>query len=116
MSRTLISEVLQSVEQKVTIKGFVNKIRNQKYMQFLIVRDHTGFVQTVNERGANHQVEKVLAELTPESAVEVTGHVVANEKVKLGGCEIIIESVKVANLATSPLPIDEKTNQEQRLD
>ncbi|MGH3430786.1 MAG: hypothetical protein ACRDQZ_25000 [Mycobacteriales bacterium] len=51
-----------------------------------------------------------------ESAVKVTGTVMDNKVVNLGGLEIIPESIEVTNRADSPLPINERTGIDQRLD
>jgi aspartyl-tRNA synthetase len=46
----------------------------------------------------------------------VTGKIVGNEIVNLGGIELVIEAIKVYSTASSPLPINEETMQENRLD
>ena len=45
MERTLISDLPQHIDQEVTIQGWLQTLRDQKNMQFLIVRDCTGLVQ-----------------------------------------------------------------------
>jgi aspartyl-tRNA synthetase len=86
-------------------------------MQFVLVRDHSGTVQVTHRRGGTHDVlESQFEHLTPESAVRVTGRVVENPTVNLGGLELVAESVEVANRAAAPLPIDRHTGLEQRLD
>jgi aspartyl/asparaginyl-tRNA synthetase len=54
--------------------------------------------------------------LTPESAVRVTGRVVEMPNVKLGGIEIVPQTVELLNRSETPLPIDEHTGPEPRLD
>jgi nondiscriminating aspartyl-tRNA synthetase len=99
------------------VYGWVNTLRLQRVMQFVIVRDPTGMVQVVNRRGGEDAgLERTLEELTVESAVAVTGRVVDNPIVKLGGLEIVAESVEVLARAEVPLPVDANTNLEQRLD
>ena len=44
--------------------------------------------------------------LTTESAIEITGLVIDNPIVKLGGLEMQLQGIKVDNLAESPLPLD----------
>ncbi len=99
----------------VTVAGWVQALRLQRAMQFVIVRDHTGTVQVTHRRGGG-PLEAVLDGLTAESAVRVTGQVKANPVVTLGGLELIPETVTVENLAQAPLPIDERTGPEGRLD
>lgn len=116
-SRVLVSGLREHVGQTVSVSGWVNTLRLQSKMQFVVVRDHTGMVQVTHKRGGEgDEVETALEGLTPESAVRVTGRVVDNPIVKLGGLEIIPESVEVLNRAETPLPIDEQTGLEHRLD
>jgi aspartyl-tRNA synthetase len=84
-------------------------------MQFVIVRDSTGLVQVTHRRD-DGPLEARLEALTPESAVKISGRVVAASQVKLGGLEIVPEAVEVLNPAATPLPIDEHTGLEQRMD
>jgi aspartyl-tRNA synthetase len=99
----------------VTVAGWVQALRLQRAMQFVILRDHTGTVQLTHRRDGG-PLEAVLDGLTAESAVRVTGQVKANPVVALGGLELIPETVTVENLARAPLPIDDHTGPEGRLD
>lgn len=114
MKRTFIADA-SSDGQRVVICGWVETIRNQKRMQFLIVRDHTGLIQVVHERGDN-VLSQTIDALTPESAVIITGGVVENPHVKLRGIEIILEEIEVVGPAAIPLPLGENPSQESRLD
>jgi aspartyl-tRNA synthetase len=116
MQRTLIKQLGTKNGETVRICGWVEKLRDQKKMQFLIVRDHTGSVQVVHEKSVNTELTATIASLTPESAVEITGRVILNPIVKLGGLEIVADSVKVVSKADAPLPIDKNTSLETRLD
>ncbi|MFI6623099.1 aspartate--tRNA(Asn) ligase [Streptomyces sp. NPDC050528] len=116
-SRVLVSELRQHVGETVSVSGWVNTLRLQAKMQFVVVRDHTGMVQVTHRRGGeDDETEAALERLTTESAVRITGRVVDNAIVKLGGLELIPESVEVLNRAETPLPIDEQTGSEHRLD
>jgi aspartyl-tRNA synthetase len=86
-------------------------------MQFVLVRDHSGTVQLAHRRGGQQDLlEQELERLTPESAVRVTGRVVADDAVRLGGLELVPEAVEVLGRAEPRLPIDAHTGPEQRLD
>jgi aspartyl-tRNA synthetase len=96
----------------------VNTLRLQRRIQFVLVRDHTGMAQVTHKRpeGGN-ALEGLIEHAMPiESAVKVTGTVVDNTVVNLGGLEIIPESIEVTNRADTPLPINEQTDIDQRLD
>ncbi|MFJ3922801.1 aspartate--tRNA(Asn) ligase [Streptomyces sp. NPDC090022] len=114
-SRVLTSDLRGHIDQTVSVSGWVNALRLQRKMQFVILRDHSGMVQVTHKRD-DGPLEAVLESLTPESAVRITGRVVDAAQVKLGGLELVPESVEVLNLAETPLPIDEHTGPEHRLD
>ncbi|UIX34529.1 aspartate--tRNA(Asn) ligase [Streptomyces sp. GQFP] len=114
-SRVHVSDLREHVGRTVSVCGWVNTLRLQSTMQFVIVRDSTGMVQVTHKR-KDGPVEAQLEALTPESAVKITGRVVDAAQVKLGGLEIVPEAVEVLNPAATPLPIDEHTGLEQRMD
>ncbi|WP_328511794.1 aspartate--tRNA(Asn) ligase [Streptomyces mirabilis] len=116
-SRALVSDLPRRVGQTVSVSGWVNTLRLLSKVQFVVVRDHTGMVQITHQRGGvGDEIEAALQGLTPESAVRITGRVTDNPIVRLGGLEIIPEKVDVLNRAETPLPIDEHTGLEHRLD
>ena len=79
MGRTLVRDIRGKIGQRVTVKGFVHVLRDQKAVQFVILRDQTGMVQIVVERSEkNRTINDLIATLTHESAVDVTGIVAAN--------------------------------------
>lgn len=106
MKRTLISQLPNHINETVTVKGWVQTIRDQKQVQFLILRDHTGAVQLVAERASNEELARLISDLTTESAVAATGRVVLNAAVKLGGLEIQLSDLSIISRSHSPLPID----------
>ncbi|EST26956.1 aspartate--tRNA(Asn) ligase [Streptomyces roseochromogenus] len=115
--RVLVSELREHVGRTVSVSGWAHTLRLLSQVQFVVVRDHTGMVQVTHRRGgAGDDIEAALQQLTPESAVRITGRVAENPIVKLHGLEIIPEAVEVLNRAETPLPIDEQTGLEHRLD
>ena len=117
MDRNLVRDLPSLVGQTVTVGGWVQTLRNQKRMQFLVLRDHTGQVQIVHERTEPPtSVEIALNEVTDESVVRVKGVVVTNEQVRLNQLEILAEEIVVESRAQTPLPITAQTNLDQRLD
>jgi nondiscriminating aspartyl-tRNA synthetase len=114
-SRVYVSDLREHLGRTVTVCGWVNALRLQRTMQFVIVRDNTGMVQVTHKRD-NGPLETQLEALTPESAVKITGRVVDAAQVKLGGLELVPEAIEVLNPAATPLPIDEHTGIEHRLD
>lgn len=115
MIRIPVAGLRSEAGEKVTICGWVQTLRLQRAMQFVLVRDHTGTVQVTHRRDGG-ALDKVLDGLSLESAVRITGRVVENPAVSLGGLEIIASEVIVESLASAPLPIDDNTGPEGRLD
>ena len=65
MERTLIREAKKNIGEVVTLKGFVQTVRNQKAVQFIILRDHTGLIQVVAERSeGNNTFNELIETLT----------------------------------------------------
>ncbi|MCO5994792.1 aspartate--tRNA(Asn) ligase [Actinoallomurus rhizosphaericola] len=117
MTRTLIRDLHRRIDETVTVYGWINTLRLQRRMQFVLVRDHTGTVQVTHQRGGDGDLlEAAFEDLAIESAVKVTGKVVENAHVKLGALEILPERLEVVARAEAPLPIDEHTGLDQRLD
>jgi nondiscriminating aspartyl-tRNA synthetase len=115
MYRTFVGDLREHIGQTVTVRGWVNARRLQRAMQFVILRDPTGLVQVTHKRTGDG-LERDIESLTDHSAVAVTGRVVDNPVVKLGGLEIVPERVEVLGLAQAPLPVDEHSGGEHRLD
>lgn len=106
MKRTRICDLKDHLDEVVTIQGWLQILRDQKKMQFLILRDRTGLVQVAHYRPDNPEMGDLISSLGVESALTVTGKVVANEVVKLGGLEIQLQDLRVENRAETPLPYD----------
>lgn len=106
MERTLINALRGQVGKEVKIKGWLQKLRDQKKMQFLVVRDHTSAVQVVFEKATNEELAATISGITTESAIEITGLVIDNPVVKLGGLEMQLKTIWVESQADSPLPLD----------
>ena len=106
MERIPIGSLREKIGQTVKIQGWLETLRDQKKMQFLILRDRTGLVQVALWRPGNPELADRVSKLNVESALTITGKVVDNPVVKLGGLEIQLETLQVENAAGSPLPID----------
>ncbi len=117
MSRTLIAELPTKVGETVRLRGWVNALRDQKRMQFLILRDETGLAQVILEKpDPPTELNTKISELTDESAVTLTGTVVADERVRLGGVEVRLESLEVESPAEPELPVTPESALDKRID
>ncbi len=106
MERTLVKDLRASIGKEVKIQGWLQTLRDQKKMQFMVIRDHTAAAQVVFEKASNPDLAAEISTFTVESAVTLTGLVIDNPIVKLNGLEIQLHQVQMENLAVSPLPLD----------
>ena len=106
MERTSIKDLRSVIGQTVQIKGWLQTLRDQKKLQFLIIRDQTGLVQVVHWKPNNEDLAVKISQIGVESALVITGKVIDNPVVKLGGLEIQLEDLSVENNAEIPLPFD----------
>ncbi len=117
MTRTLIGELSAHVGEQVTIRGWVQVVRDQKRMQFLVLRDETGLAQAVlGKDEPPSELNEAISGLAAESAVTVTGTVVADERVKLGGLELQLDGLSVDSPAEPELPIAADSALDKRID
>ena len=86
MERTYSTEIKDKIGSEVTIKGFVQAIRDQGSIKFLIIRDLKGLVQVVVLKSAK-EVFEAVGSLTIESVVEITG-TAKEEKQAPGACDV----------------------------
>ncbi len=109
MERTLLKDLKAQVGQEVTINGIADVVRLQGKMAFFDFRDRTGIIQGVVF--GKPEVLEVAGEVSPESAVSVTGIVnerpekMINDKVENGDIELEITGIEILNKADS-LPFD----------
>lgn len=107
MNRTYIKDI---TEGNAIIQGWVHSIRGQSKVKFLQIRDITGIAQVVV---ADNSMFDDFAKLTPESVVEIHGHVkpasVKSEEVTVKDKEIEATALKIINIAKPvPFPILKK--------
>jgi nondiscriminating aspartyl-tRNA synthetase len=117
VSHTPIGDLNAHVGESVRLRGWVNAIRDQKRVQFVILRDASGLAQIVLGKDEEpSELNQEVSRLTPESAVTITGLVVADERVKLGGLEVQLEALEIDSLAEPELPITAESALDKRID
>lgn len=113
----LVSDLKAHIGESVRLRGWVHAIRDQKRVQFVILRDETGMAQLVTGKDEPPSaLNEAISSLTAESAVTVVGTAVADERVKLGGLEVQIESLEVDSLAEPELPVTAESALDKRID
>ena len=117
-----INELNKHFDEEVVVSGFVDEIRNLKWVQFVVLRDETGKVQITIEKSeeANKELVEIVDNLTVESTLKVTGKVMDSPKVKLNGMEVIPSKIEVTSVNQGELPFNYKdistVNLDTRLD
>ena len=87
LERTFISEVKDSQDETILLRGWVYKIIDLSNIVFVKLRDKSGIIQLVTNK---EQIEG----LKLENAVEVVGKKSENEKAP-DGIEIIVDEIKI---------------------
>ncbi len=114
--RTLIKNLAASSDGPVVVSGWVDTVRDQKKVQFIVLRDESGAVQLVHPRAEESDaIAESISALSTGSFVTVTGLLKHDERVKLGGIEVLIESLDVVSAALES-PIAEDTGVDKRMD
>lgn len=120
MQRTLIIDCNKKLGESVKICCWVQTLRDQGKIKFLVLRDISGTIQGVVLQDKK-EATAVAEKLTLESVVAVEGKVKA-EKQAPNGFEIAIEKIDILSLADPELPIpvieknENETDQQIRLD
>ena len=104
MERTYINEAQKAIGGTVKVQGFIENLRNSKYMAFIVLKDITGKLQITVEKEDHPDLVDTIDQLTPDSVITVTGKVMENDYVKMGGIEMIPEAIEVESIADA-LPI-----------
>ena len=122
MERLFLDELKNHFNEEITVSGFVDNVRNLQWVQFIVLRDETGKVQITIEKSdeANKELVEIVNDLPIESTIKVTGKLMENEKVKMGGMEIIPTNIEVTSKNIGELPFNYKdlstVNLDTRLD
>jgi asparaginyl-tRNA synthetase len=92
--------------EEVQLRGWVHRIRKQKKMTFVLLRDHTGVVQTVVKKDlVNSEQYDDVQKMLIESLITVEGTVKVDERAE-GGYEVQVENIDVLHFAED-FPITE---------
>ncbi|MEK9578147.1 MAG: aspartate--tRNA(Asn) ligase [Aquiluna sp.] len=117
LNRSKISSLAALPDGPVTIGGWVETLRDQKRIQFIIIRDESGSVQVTYPRPAEEDaLADEVSSLTGGSFVIIKGNLKHDERVKLGGIEILLESMEIVSRSLPDSPIAEDTSIDKRLD
>ena len=113
MKRTLIREL--KPEEYSKISGWALKIRDTKYMVFIVLQDRSGKIQVSIDKKNNEELVKKLEGVLASSILSFTGKMVLSEYVKDGGKEFLPEDLEILSRSDA-LPLDETASIDTRLD
>lgn len=113
MERKYIKDV--QPEQEIIISGWIEKIREQKTMIFVILKDSTGSIQVAIDKQTSPDIAIKVGKLLRHSVVRFVGKAVKQDKVVLRGMEFIPYSVEIESIAQD-MPVDETSSQELKMD
>ena len=113
MKRTLIGEL--KPEEQSKISGWALKIRDTKYMVFIVLQDRSGKIQVSIDKKNNEELVKKLEGVLASSILSFTGKMVLSEYVKDGGKEFLPEGLEILSRSDA-LPLDETASIDTRLD
>ena len=118
MNKIYFKDLENYFDKEIEISGFVENIRNIKWVQFLVLRDSTDKVQVTIEKSeeANKEMVELVNNLTVESTIKVTGTLKKNENVRLRGMEFIPTKIEVTSTSDAELPINIHDKDAQLLD
>ena len=121
--RILIKNLAGLSNGPVTVSGWVDTVRDQKKVQFVVLRDESGAVQLVNPRTTDvdgviiaDEPATTISTLSQGSFVTVTGELKHDERVKLGGIEVKLATLEVVTVAIPETPIASDSSLDKRLD
>ena len=115
--RIVIKNLATIPEGNVTVAGWVDKVRDQKKVQFVVLRDESGAAQLVHPRAEESDpIADIISGLATGSFIRVTGELKLDERVKLGGLEIKIADIEVVTAANPETPIAADSSIDKRLD
>ncbi|MCX7520674.1 aspartate--tRNA(Asn) ligase [Microbacterium sp. STN6] len=143
-SRVLIKNLSDLEDGPVSVGGWVETVRDQKKVQFVVLRDESGAVQLVHPRRALEQgagplgsaaatpapsepasseepastdpIADTISSLAQGTFITVTGELKHDERVKLGGIEVKVTGLDVVTEAIAETPIAADSSLDKRMD
>lgn len=111
----MTTQISKLKEGKVKFQGMIETVRDKKNIQFVVLKDFSGKIQVTVDKLAHADVGEIFSHLLTGATVTVEGELVKSEYVKMGGQEVLAESVEVTSTA-EVYPIGPESNIDQRID
>ena len=121
--RTLIKNLAASADGPISVSGWVDTVRDQKKVQFVVLRDESGAVQLVHPRAFAEdgtpepdELAETISGLAQGTFLTATGELKHDERVKLGRVEIKLDALEIAAAANPETPIADDSGVDKRMD
>ncbi len=114
-SHTCGELIAKNINEKVTLSGWVQKVRKLGGMTFVDLRDRYGITQLVVNENSSDELKKIVGYLGREYVIQATGTVIEraskNKKIPTGDIEIDIENISILNKSElPPFTIEDETD------
>ena len=113
MQRSLIKNLKENEISE--IRGMISKVRDTKYMVFIMIKDASSFIQVSIDKNEQKELVEEALKITTGSIVAFNGVMKYSEYVKNGGKEFIPSKIEIISLADN-IPLEENANPDTKLD
>ena len=110
--RSLIKDLKEN--EIATIKGWAIKVRDTKYMIFVILKDRSGKIQVSIDKKEQPELVAKLDGVLSSSVLSCKGKMVKSEYVKDGGKEFLPTQIEILSKSEA-LPLDDTADLDTRL-
>ena len=97
---------LENAGQRVTLAGWVQRVRKMGGMSFIDLRDRYGITQIIIDESVSRELNEQVEKLGREYVIQITGTVQErqskNARMDTGDVEVRLESLNVLNAAATP--------------
>lgn len=101
-----ISKLRDHIGERIEIRGWLRRKRSSGKIQFLFLRDGSGFVQGIVEKSTvSDRVFEDASSLKMESSLVVRGLVRSEERAP-GGVELMVDDLEVVQIPVKDFPIN----------
>lgn len=111
-TRTLVRQLVERVDEQVTLMGWVHSKRRHSQLIFIDLRDETGLAQLVFNP-SSEEVFRAANDLRDEYVISAQGQVkmrtpsTVNPKIPTGAVEVVAESLELLNKSEElPFPVN----------
>ncbi len=102
MSFESIKTLSDKIGEQVSVRGWLHHVRRQGKLTFLVIRDNTGYIQSVVKPASGEAATTVASKLTRETAVTAQGVVKEDKRAPYSGLELQINNISAVIDYASP--------------